>query len=70
MTKIYMEEVNHCWACRACTTYEQYERFSCSRMQYREFDRKEVNSDSPKFYFPTWCPLPDKKEEVKNGKED
>ncbi len=60
MTKIYTEEINHCWACSACSQYEHNTVFTCSRMEYREFNRTEVNSDSPELYFPKWCPLSDK----------
>ena len=70
MTKIRIEEINHCWACPDCVTYDITEMAcGCRKMGYRLFNKKEVDSQITNKYFPSWCPLPDKQEKGDdNGK--
>ena len=67
MTKILTKEINHCWACPNCKIYNVATMdCSCQEKAYHQFNRAEVNSDSPDKYFPSWCPLPNKQEKGEN----
>ena len=67
MTKILTKEINHCWACPNCKIYNAATMdCSCREKAYHQFNRAEVNGDSPDKYFPAWCPLPNKQEKGEN----